>query len=346
MGTMDTHPKPGWFSSTVSILNTASLLVPGIATLHWPSDICSALLKACDASTSSGSETTLVIMHLWGICLAIAAIPSVVAVIMAWVSHRSGNVMMESTSVLLTRVSNGTVALIWFGMALVVLVEEQHMVDTALYGIAGAAGGLGFVNAISLMISCWPSDPRTSHGATAGKRVQPNSMGSGRRHKSSSPIESSDETQPLLRGRKDRALKYKKVASKGNAVSINSVDDDIEQELHTHLGTDDASTQNADYASDSDGDVDENLTDTDPAVLIASSSAHRRARMEERAQHTRERGYGTLKLLQLARPHKYWLYAGCVVLLVRLPFSLSIPHWVSVWHTQCRLLRKHDFVLV
>lgn len=38
---------------------------------------------------------------------------------------------------------------------------------------------------------------------------------------------------------------------------------------------------------------------------------------------------GTRRLLQLARPQVMYLYAGCAVLLLRLPFSLCIPHFVS-----------------
>ena len=38
---------------------------------------------------------------------------------------------------------------------------------------------------------------------------------------------------------------------------------------------------------------------------------------------------GTKRLIKLAGPHTFYLYAGCIVLLVRLPFSLSIPHFIS-----------------
>jgi len=38
---------------------------------------------------------------------------------------------------------------------------------------------------------------------------------------------------------------------------------------------------------------------------------------------------GTFRLLKLARPQVMYLYIGCATLLVRLPFSLSIPHFVS-----------------
>jgi hypothetical protein len=38
---------------------------------------------------------------------------------------------------------------------------------------------------------------------------------------------------------------------------------------------------------------------------------------------------GTRRLIKLAAPQVFYLYLGCAVLLVRLPFSLSIPHFVS-----------------
>ena len=38
---------------------------------------------------------------------------------------------------------------------------------------------------------------------------------------------------------------------------------------------------------------------------------------------------GTRRLIKLAAPQVSYLYIGCAVLLVRLPFSLSIPHFIS-----------------
>ena len=35
------------------------------------------------------------------------------------------------------------------------------------------------------------------------------------------------------------------------------------------------------------------------------------------------------RLWNLTRKHRQWLISGCIVLLVRLPFSLSIPHFIS-----------------
>lgn len=49
---------------------------------------------------------------------------------------------------------------------------------------------------------------------------------------------------------------------------------------------------------------------------------------------------GTLRLLKLAKPQVLYLYIGCVTLLIRLPFSLCIPHFVS---TSLGALAKNDF---
>lgn len=46
-------------------------------------------------------------------------------------------------------------------------------------------------------------------------------------------------------------------------------------------------------------------------------------------QEETSRVRGTLRLLKLARPQVVYLYIGCITLLIRLPFSLSIPHFVS-----------------
>ena len=44
---------------------------------------------------------------------------------------------------------------------------------------------------------------------------------------------------------------------------------------------------------------------------------------------TTSRIRGTRRLLAMAKPQTRYLYIGCITLLVRLPFSLSIPHFVS-----------------
>lgn len=51
--------------------------------------------------------------------------------------------------------------------------------------------------------------------------------------------------------------------------------------------------------------------------------------VEEEDSEPTSRIRGTRRLLKLAKPEVFYLYVGCATLLVRLPFSLSIPHFVS-----------------
>jgi len=52
-------------------------------------------------------------------------------------------------------------------------------------------------------------------------------------------------------------------------------------------------------------------------------------RQQQQSKKSNNRRKATMRLLKLAAPQKMTLYAGCLVLLVRLPFSLSIPHFVA-----------------
>jgi len=51
---------------------------------------------------------------------------------------------------------------------------------------------------------------------------------------------------------------------------------------------------------------------------------------------------GTRRLIKLAGPHSHYIFIGCIVLLIRLPFSLSIPHFVA---TTLSYLNKANYVL-
>jgi len=62
----------------------------------------------------------------------------------------------------------------------------------------------------------------------------------------------------------------------------------------------------------------------EPATTGATAT-----RMESSDNEPTSRIRGTTRLLKLAAPQVFYLYIGCAVLLIRLPFSLSIPHFVS-----------------
>lgn len=72
--------------------------------------------------------------------------------------------------------------------------------------------------------------------------------------------------------------------------------------------------------------ADEGQQPLDATVLLQEALA---TAAEEEAAAKQARGYGTLQLLKIARPHRHWLYWGCTALLVRLPMSLSVPHFVA-----------------
>jgi hypothetical protein len=63
------------------------------------------------------------------------------------------------------------------------------------------------------------------------------------------------------------------------------------------------------------------------ASELVSASSQEGA--EDSGTEVESRIKGTKRLIKLAGPHTFYLYAGCIVLLIRLPFSLSIPHFVS-----------------
>jgi ABC-type bacteriocin/lantibiotic exporter with double-glycine peptidase domain len=173
------------------------------------------------------------------------------------------------------------------------------------YTLAGAAAGLMLLNAVTLMVGCWPTDPdqdrderiaTATAAATATARARAKGGGRGR------GVKASDPERTLL------------LPDSGD-------------------GAEQGFSVNADFGPPSSGESAEVVP---KAALLSSSStrvaqqdADERATAEQKAKASRERGYGTFKLLELARPHKSWLYAGCVILLIRLPFSLSIPHWVA-----------------
>lgn len=70
----------------------------------------------------------------------------------------------------------------------------------------------------------------------------------------------------------------------------------------------------------------------DPGVQSTSDLESNREEDNEEENHADEptsRIRGTKRLLAIAAPQVVYLYIGCITLLIRLPFSLSIPHFVS-----------------
>lgn len=65
------------------------------------------------------------------------------------------------------------------------------------------------------------------------------------------------------------------------------------------------------------------------ASIIHSTANETKAQQQQQAKKDTSRLKGIGRLLQLAQPEKMTLFIGCVVLCIRLPFSLSIPHFVA-----------------
>jgi ABC-type multidrug transport system fused ATPase/permease subunit len=79
--------------------------------------------------------------------------------------------------------------------------------------------------------------------------------------------------------------------------------------------------------------------DQEDATEVNNDSSSENDDNDEHIPTSRIRG--TRRLLKLAAPQVTYLYIGCVTLLVRLPFSLSIPHFVS---TTLGALARGDYV--
>jgi CAP-Gly domain/ABC transporter transmembrane region len=77
-------------------------------------------------------------------------------------------------------------------------------------------------------------------------------------------------------------------------------------------------------AATSDNDQDE---ESPRPVIVMDDTTHSGDEQVDPAPTSRLKG--TRRLLQLASSQVFYLYSGCVVLLIRLPFSISIPHFVS-----------------
>lgn len=77
-----------------------------------------------------------------------------------------------------------------------------------------------------------------------------------------------------------------------------------------------------------------------PDVTTEGDTAVAEEEIENLHNTATSRITGTRRLIKLAAPQMLYLYIGCAVLLVRLPFSLSIPHFVS---TTLGALGRGDF---
>jgi len=143
------------------------------------------------------------------------------------------------------------------------------------------------------------------------------------------------------------------------ASSSSMVDNDVHREESRRPRSNDADAGGADGDGDGDGDNGNGLrtplladqdeeagggdnvsnAENSEAVIVSSNCDNGEARPAETETDTEEasvdpdhpssRLRGTRRLISLAAPQMPYLWMGCAVLLIRLPFSLSIPHFVS-----------------
>ena len=150
----------------------------------------------------------------------------------------------------------------------------------------------------SLMISFWPevtsssSSTTTTSAATLQSYVPLHSLG----HPDGSH-EASSLTEPLL-------------------PPANHPDNDEEQQQRPTKGPTSIG-QLLDTTANVIATTEPSHTNTEPTDLATTST------------NTTSRSRGTRRLLSLAAPKVLYLYAGCTILLLRLPFSLSIPYFLS-----------------
>jgi hypothetical protein len=100
-------------------------------------------------------------------------------------------------------------------------------------------------------------------------------------------------------------------ADSGDAASANNLQEPL-------LRTSGTGTEGVHAASVASGEA---------AVLTAASKAD--AKTEKEAAAAAETSKGWSALFSIAAPQKGWLLTASAVLLVRLPFSLAGPHFVS-----------------
>lgn len=126
-------------------------------------------------------------------------------------------------------------------------------------------------------------------------------------------------------------------ASAHNDDDDDNVDSDVTRSTRTCCRRRQVVATNQDMAepllSTEENDAEAQLISREEASVSSDSDSEASAGITSRIR-------GTKRLIKLAKPQVFYLYLGCAVLLVRLPFSLSIPHFVS---TTLGALARGDF---
>jgi hypothetical protein len=207
---------------------------------------------------------------------------------------------VQTLSVHLSRAASVCMSLTGLTMVVIGLVfhsQQESSIRVLITGVVVTA-----LTCASLMASFWPSMDTGS------------SSGNGRDTPEEEIIFSStaDERQAEIGGEENENERNPLLSS----LNATGVDESIDQECY-HLLED----LLEDEWQDEEAPVQETEENDDEADAQVEG--------EEEVVAITSRLRGTSRLLQLAAPQVLYLYAGCAVLLIRLPFSLSIPHFVS-----------------
>ena len=166
--------------------------------------------------------------------------------------------------------------------------------------LSGSASSL-LLAILALMVSFWPTGPqqgRSNHFWTRHSYPILNTLSHQNGNYGTTAETIGSLTEPLLSPHEPQPLLHE--TSHHQDWQDEPLDDE-EQQQGTSAADDCQTSQ---------------INETDAAALEEIPSGTSRVR-------------GTRRLLQLASSQVLYLYLGCIVLLIRLPFSLAIPHFVS-----------------
>ncbi len=222
----------------------------------------------------------------------------------------------------LTNISNERMALISQTMLglLLLLLGVFHNDDDGNIGGSLVFVGIGsfiiLIGCIGLMVSFYPHD-HDIHVDVVQDTPNTTAMSEADAQLSRSERRNARELQRQRRRQRQRARRLRG--------SDNGDDEMATAENTVPLLSEEEISLQHEEDGDGDADVESNLN----SVPIQETGAVNQSTTAQTSSSFQNRITGTKRLIKLAGPQSFYLYAGCIVLIIRLPFSLSIPHFVS-----------------
>jgi ABC-type multidrug transport system fused ATPase/permease subunit len=171
--------------------------------------------------------------------------------------------------------------------------------------------GILLLSSTSFMITFWPAAPTTPLRSYARDVVVATSTAAIHN------VENESGTSPVLDPlRTPLLMEYVNDTTECQNNNTNNSGANDDDDIHSSVenGTCTLSSTNGDIGTTMDAIVSQQPPPSEPQEITTSTTIKVSA---------------TRRLLQLASSQIVYLYMGCIVLLVRLPFSLAIPHFVS-----------------